>query len=207
MNWIVCGWYTPDYSHWLEPLRARLDSIGAPHDFVEVDKKGGGWQLNTMSKPHHLREATRRHPGKTIIFLDVDCQVTGSLEALNELAEIGGDVGFYLRTRKRKNGDPKLNPRSGTLVVKPTARAQRFVDVWIELSAQFPVHAIDQDSLTVAMGRVPGLSITTLGVDQCALEADRVPSPVILHDRASMKADRISPFARLCSIVRSEVFS
>ena len=41
-----------------------------------------------------------RHPDKVIVLLDVDCRVLGDL---SPLAEIGGDVGFYVRTKYRRS--------------------------------------------------------------------------------------------------------
>jgi hypothetical protein len=37
----------------------------------------------------------------------------------------------------------------------------------------------------VAMGRVPWCSFTMLPVEYCTTEGDKVPVPIILHDRAS----------------------
>lgn len=96
-DWIVAGWYTADYRDWWLQLRSQLIAIGAPHDFVLRAKQDPSWEANTMRKPAEILAAIDRHPGKTIIFLDVDCAIPGGYGGLAELAQIGGDVGFYVR--------------------------------------------------------------------------------------------------------------
>lgn len=182
-EYIVCGWYTPDYAHWLETLIPSLEAVGAPHDFVVVPSEPGGWEASTMRKPHEVLRARRRHPDKTIIFLDVDCVVH---KPLDDLANIGGDIGFYLRTKYRRDGTVKSGARSGTMVFKPTSYASAFVLAWIAASKRAGRYSVDQDSLAVALGRVPGLSITTLGVEWCATVGDGVEKPAIYHDSASL---------------------
>jgi hypothetical protein len=196
MTYIVCGWYTPGYAHWLPSLQASLEAVGAPHDFVQVAGSGDGWEKTTMRKAGEVRAALNRHPDKTVIFIDVDCTVKGDLQ---RLANIDGDVGFFIRTRFRRNGTPKIGVRSGTLVFRPVERARRFVDAWIDEGTKAGPYSVDQDSLMVAMGRVPGLTITTIGVEYCATEGDHCPHPVIYHDRASRNVTKAGVAARFFS--------
>jgi hypothetical protein len=182
MSYIVCGWYTNDYRHWLDTLIPSLEAYGATHDFVEVSKVEGGWEANTCQKATQVQAAMTRHPDKTIIFLDVDCRV---MAPLDELAAISGDVGVYLRTRFRSNGAAKNGWRSGTMVFKPNAFARLLVHAWMDETRNAKKFAVDQDSLAVAIGRVPGLSVTMLGVEWCAVPGDKCAAPKILHDSAS----------------------
>lgn len=196
-SFIVCGWYTPDYGHWVHPLRLRLDALGVSHDFVEVERRPGGWEANTLMKPGQIRVAMGRNPGKTILFLDVDCRIVGMAQDLCRVADISGDLGFYVRTRIRTNRQPLFAPRSGTLVLKPTDATQAFVDAWIKLSAEAPRFVVDQTTFTLALGHVPGLTITVLPVEACSTPGDRTPGSVILHDRASVDAKRAGRLAKL----------
>lgn len=201
-SWIICGWYTPDYAHWADRLRANLNAIGgAPNEFVEVPKRDGGWEANTMAKPLHVLSAMDRHPDKTIIFLDVDCAVCGTIQELDELAAISGDVGVYIRTRFRTNGDVRFGPRSGTLVIRPTSMARKFVETWIDTGMSAPRFAVDQDSLKVALGKTPGLSVTTLDVSACATRGDSVPLPLILHDKASADAAKAGAVRKIIHLL------
>ncbi len=202
MSWIVCGWYTPDYTPWADALEANLTALGVPHEIVRAEKRGGGWEANTLAKPEHVRDAITRHPGKTVIFLDVDCIVTGTAADLDRLQDIGGDIGLFIRTRVRKNGSAKFVPRSGTLVLRPTPAAALFVDAWVIEAERAPRYAVDQDALLVALGRVPHLSITTLPVAACATEGDKVAEPIILHESASRGLPKAGRLARALEALR-----
>jgi hypothetical protein len=155
-DWVVCGWFTPDYrKHW-DTLRANLDEIGAPHDFKEVTKLGGGWEANVSRKALHALEAMERNPGKTILLLDVDCVVPGGIEGLNELASVPGDVAFHFTARWNTNRSARLvryGPRSGTMVFKPTEEARQFV----RASRKAVLHR--------AMQRLKILSLSSLDVE------------------------------------------
>ena len=188
-DFIVCGWYTPDYRVWWTRLRENLDNIGVPYDFVERAKTISGWEINTMRKPHEVLSAMGRHPDKIIVFLDVDCRVPGGRQGLQELAAIRGDVAFFAITKwSRRSFRPIYRARSGTMVFRPTKKARAFVEAWCKVGETAPRYAWDQDSMVVATGRVPGLSITYLDNKFCATPEDECPDPVILHDRASTNA-------------------
>jgi hypothetical protein len=96
-----------------------------------VDKRSGGWERNTLRKPAMILKAMRRHPEKSIIFLDVDAVVH---EPLDELAAIPGDIGLHLRIGIAHTGRPRLGMRSGTMVLRRTDRAASFLRRWAELS-------------------------------------------------------------------------
>ena len=180
-DFVVCGWYTPDYRNYWERLRANLENINSRHDFIEVLKPDQGWEANTMRKAEQALVAMDRHPDTTIIFIDVDCVVLGTLDDLSELARIPGDVGLFLHTKWKQHGSPWIGIRSGTLVIKPTAAARQFIECWRSASAAAPRYCTDQDSIRYALGCVPNLSVTLLDIRYCAVPGDRHPSPVIFH--------------------------
>lgn len=181
---IVCGWYTPDYQHWVDRLRINLDNIDVKHDFVEVEKKEGGWEVNTNQKPSQIIAALKRHPDKRIIFIDVDCVVLGTKEQLITMANISGDIGVHFRSRFRKYArGNKLHPRTGTMVFKSSEVTLRFLETWKHLSENAPLYTSDQAAFAVAMGRCPGVSLTVLDENMVSIPADKNPNPLILHDR------------------------
>lgn len=122
-EWIVCGWYTPDYEKWAAGLAASLDEIAAPHDIVCVPKAAGGWEVNTCQKPAQLLAAMDRHHGKVIIFVDADAVARGDL---SPLARLDGDIAFC-PWKKFRQGQTWMQPQSGTIVANPTPNARRFV--------------------------------------------------------------------------------
>jgi hypothetical protein len=124
MNYIVCGWYTPDYEAWLAPLMASLGSVGAPADFIRTEKMPGGWALNTLRKPTMIIQAMRRHEGKTMIVLDVDALVHGPLD---ELGALQTDIGLHVRGKISRTGSLRVGMRSGTIVLRPTRKTSLFL--------------------------------------------------------------------------------
>ena len=186
---IVCAWHTPDYRCWADKLFASLDARGIPHDIVEVPKLPGSWEVNTMAKPWQLLTAMDRHPDEVIVFLDVDCEVTGDLLPL---AGITGDVAFYIRTKYRRGGGMRFGARSGTVVVRPTPAARRYVEAWADAGRDAPWGDVDQTTQMIAMGRAPWCAFSVLPVEYCATEGDGVSAPVILHDSASRGVRQIT---------------
>lgn len=190
---IVCGWYTPDYARWAETLRGSLGRVGEQHDIVEVPFGSGGWERTTLRKPGELAAAMRRHPGRTIIFLDVDCEVLADLEPL---AAIRGDIGLHMRLQRKSRGNGRLFARSGTIVARQTQAAHTFVAQWWAISKTAPGGYTDQYTLAEAIARTPGLTVENLDVAWCATAGDHVPNPHILHDSASKQTRKVSPLMR-----------
>jgi len=147
-----------------------------------------------MRKPHEVAKALARHHDKVVIFIDVDCVVHGPLDAL---ANIRGDVAFYVRTKYRRNGGMRFGTRSGTLVLRPTDMARAFVANWVVAASEAPWGDVDQTPLAIAIGRTPGVCIEPLDVRYCATEGDKVSDPIILHDSASRSVRKLKPLTRL----------
>src|SRR5262249_12530864 len=111
---IVCGWHTPDYAHWLQPLPADLDGLGIDRDFVAVPKpEGWSWERVTRLQAEQAPLAMLRHPDRTVVCVAVVC---GVLRRLDGLADIRGDVAVHMTARFRRHGGFKFRVRSGTIV-------------------------------------------------------------------------------------------
>jgi hypothetical protein len=181
---IVFAWHTPDYRHFADELIANLTARSIPHDVVEVPKLPDSWEANTMAKPSHLLAAMDRHPDKTIVLVDVDCQVLGDL---TPCTSISGDVGFHIHTHYGKRGGARLSAWSGTVIVRPTEGARRYVEAWVAAAKEAPWGEVDQSAQIVAMGRSPGTNFTALGIEWCARKWDNVAEPIVLHDSARVR--------------------
>ncbi|HEX4893108.1 MAG TPA: hypothetical protein VFV47_07445 [Hyphomicrobiaceae bacterium] len=193
-TYVVCGWYTPDYEHFARELRRNLDRLGEPHDLVQVRKINGGWERNTLEKPIQLQRALARHPGKTLILVDVDCCVCEPLRDLASKAQ--GDIAVYMMAARSQRATVRIQMRSGTMVVRPTPFAEAFVQNWVRISAGAPRGTIDQHTLPQAIAATPGLAVEQLDVRYCATEGDDVDAPVILHSRASRLHPKVSKLMR-----------
>lgn len=186
-QFIVCAWYTPDYAKWAGPLIDSLISAGAPHDILCIPKDKGGWEANTCRKADVLLSFMDRHPGKTIILLDVDCIVRGDLSKL--VASVSGDIGFRMAAKWRRRFC-RLQPLSGTMVIHPTERARAFVEGWAERSRNRRYGETDQGSLAWAMTETAGVDISILAGQWCALRESNAPDAVI-HSWASKEQPKV----------------
>ncbi len=192
MSVIVCGFYTPDYAHWLPALEASLALHGNACDFVRTERVNGGWEANTMRKAAEVAKAMERHPDKVIVWLDVDCVVRGNL---TPLANLAGDVAVYMRARLRKAGGYKMHCITRTIVLKPTHGARAFVDTWAAHSARARYGDVDQTTFLMAMGEATDTSFQPLEWKWSAIKGD--PDGIILHDQASRDAPKIASLGRL----------
>lgn len=171
---IVCGWCGPHQAAAVE----RLEAFGVPHDFVEVAAP----ETAARTRPLLIRDAMDRHPGKTILFLDAGCRIVGTAGDFARLVAVDGDIAFHARTALAPDGGPVFEPQPATLVVRPTAKAHFLVSEWIRVWEGLPSRARERVALTIALGRVPELSVTLLGREFCAVAGDGYPLPAILHE-------------------------
>jgi len=185
-NWIACGWYTPDYEHWFRNLERSLIEHSVPyHDFRSVPKIEGGWERNTCRKASFVLDALDRHPGKTVIFMDVDCVVTGDLGSLvNPTYDIALNFGV-LRKKRRIN----LVPLTGHMVINPTSQARTLIEAWANVSNDAEFGLQDQETLTLAIGKVGGVE----GVRLVRVEA----TGIICHSHASAEVRKVNGRTRL----------
>jgi hypothetical protein len=192
---VVCCWFTPDYTHWVEPLIADLDKLGHPHDFRQVEPYGGwSWEKNTLRKAHEVGRVMDRWPDHWVIFVDVDARV---LQPLNGLVDnFRGDVGFCIQTKYRRTGGVKLRVRSGTMIFAPTLQARNFVHVWTGKSMSAPRGEVDQTSLKAALGTYVAATFQPLPLVYCATAADRCHNPAILHGQASKGVRKIGKWRK-----------
>lgn len=186
---VLCGWYTPTYGHWLDKLLPSATAIGLDYDFIAAPEIEGRWEDATMLKAGFAIEAMRRHPDRTLLFVDVDCLIAGSRQQIIELCDIAGDIGLFLRTRWNSHGKVRVRPRSGTMVIRPTRAARAFLEAWASTSREAPAMQVDEASLLVTLGRVPGCSITLLPIEAVAIRFDHGIRPLILHASASADGD------------------
>jgi hypothetical protein len=159
-DWIACGWFSDDpvYRPLAVKLATSLDAIGAPYDLVCVPKVSGSWESNTLAKAGQALAAVMRHPGKTVIFMDVDYIATGDI---SWLAQAPGDVAMQLVARRRKNGSARLAPSAQVMVFKPNEAARRFIEAWIELGREPRPGDTSEAFLTLACA-IPEVSISSL---------------------------------------------
>jgi hypothetical protein len=129
-DWLVIGWFTPDYRPLAEAFAANLSEHGAPFHLFAKPKLGGGW--DTSRKPSVVLEAMDAYHGRTLVLMDVDCVVGGDIAPVTE---IDGDLAVILIARDaRKRGAVKhwlmVEASSRVVVFKPTDETRLFAERW-----------------------------------------------------------------------------
>lgn len=190
MAFVVCGWYMPDYAHRARDLTASLDAVGSPHDFVEAERVEGGWAKNVSVKPLHILAAMERHPGKTVVFSDVDCVARHSMQPF---ADLNCDIAVHMRSKMLRNGWPRWMTRTTVVVVAPTPAARQCIEAWEKLAS---VGFNDQRTFPVAIARTSGVSVVNLPLSYCAM-ANEHPDPILLHDHASKDTWKMPKWTRV----------
>jgi hypothetical protein len=188
--WLVIGWFTEDavYRPLAERLAASLDRLKAPYELVAVPRLAGGWEANVRAKAAQALAAVDRHPGKTLVLIDIDFEAKGDL---SYLAHAPGDIALRISARSRRKGGARIYLSSRVVVIKPTAAARRFIEKWQELSSRPDVGYTAESYLGLAAGSVDGCAISNL-------DRERLYS-TLSHSEASTGA-RMSDLKR--SVVR-----
>jgi len=123
-DWLVIGWFTPDYRRLAERFAGNLKRFSIPHHLF-AKPIGSGW--DTSPKPSVVLEAMAVYPGKTIVLMDVDCVVK---EDIGPALNFDRDVAFSLSLRRRRHYRTTIYSSSRVMIFKPTEGAQRFAAAW-----------------------------------------------------------------------------
>ena len=182
------GYYTTGtpYEREVITLRASLDALGLPHEFLGVASLGS-WQKNTQHKAHVVLDAMKRHDGERLCYIDVDAIVLKRPELLWTL---DCDVAAV-----RFNGNELL---SGTVLWHSSATTVDLVEHWIALNREYPEtlpdgrEAWDQRTLDMAIRHSPHVRFVELPPEYAYIVelSQRVypdVAPVILHTRGALR--------------------
>lgn len=182
-DWIVCGWFTPDYRQLAEKFAANLDAVGAPYHLFAKDKLATGW--STKRKPSVVLEVIDIYPSKALILMDVDCSVSGDI---SPAIRIPGDVGFTMHARRVRllwpmNKRITIGASSRVVVFRPTEGARAFAAEWQRQCAKPEMGAgADEDAMAAAyLVQRPGIAYSYLDSRYSGLATSNA---VICHDSA-----------------------
>lgn len=180
-EWLVVGWFTPDYRQLAEKLAANLDSQHAPHHLFAVEAFGSSFHERTRRKPEIVLRAMDMYPEKALILMDVDCVVLGDL---TPLTQIDSDVGIVLKARQARPPRVILSASSRVVVFRPTAGARRYGEAWLG-ECRSNAHLTHDDELCMlwAYLRNPLVTYSQISPEFAGREIDlpKIGEPVILH--------------------------
>ena len=192
---LVIAYFTEDtpYEDEAEVLKLSLESVGYSYMICGVPNLGS-WQKNTQHKAHFIQEMLRKHPGKPLLYLDVDAVMVQPPDILDNLEADVAAVHFACRA----GGTPGGELLSGTLWLANTPKCHEVVEKWLELNETYPEvlpngkEAWDQRTLAMALKCTPGVRFVELPQSYTfiiELTQRRCPavSPVIMHTRGAKR--------------------
>ena len=161
-NWLVVGWFTPDYRRLAESFAANLKEYQTSFHLFAKPKSEKGW--NTWRKPSVVLDAMAAYPGKTVVLMDVDCFLTADVAPLTR---VGGDVGIRVDARQARLLWPMhkggvLKGSSQVVIFHPTDGAKRFASEWERQCAQTH-YSGDEAAMLQAFFTAPDVAFTQIG--------------------------------------------
>jgi len=184
-DWLVSGWFTPDYRPLAAKLAANLDAQGAPYHLFAKEKHPRGW--DATRKASVVLEAMDAHPGKTLVLMDVDCIVGGDLAPLTQFE---GDIAVAVKARPSPLWrGVVITLGSRVVAFRPTAKARSFVSEWHQLCGQSKTGSAE-DAMAWAYVRRPDVSYILLDPRYEGREVDagyNASDIVIWHESAHEK--------------------
>ena len=189
-DWLVVGWFTPDYRPLAEAFAANLTEHGAPFHLLAKPKLAPGW--NTSRKPSVVVEALETYPGKTVVLMDIDCIVRDDVAPV---ANIVGDVGITVLARNVKRRTMVLHwiaaeCSSRVVVFRNTDGARAFARRWAEEIERSGVDH-DEHSMIWAFLSCPDVRFDYIAPEYSGREASKLPDGVVVHQSAHSAQRRI----------------
>lgn len=183
-RWFATGFFTPEYRPKAEALAASLRRYEAPFWFTAVERTGD-WNSQTKRKPSVALQAMDAHPHATILLMDVDCELQGSLDPLMDGFCPAADVACYASTRYKNPGRrQRFAMSSRVMLLRPNPRTSTFLKVWDTACRSRPwVHG-DEPNIIYALAHTNGITFANLPLEYAARDGDN-PSAVIIHRSAA----------------------
>ena len=199
-DWLVCGWFTPDYRPLAAKLAANLDAQAIPYHLFAKDKHPRGW--DATRKASVVLEAMDAHPGKTLVLMDVDCTVGGDLTPLTQFE---GDITVAVKARPSPLWrGVVITLGSRVVVFRPTEKARSFVADWQRLCGQSKTGSAE-DAMAWAYVRRPDVRYVLIDPRYEGREVDAgydARDIAIWHEGAHEKQNRRSLKIKLKHIER-----
>jgi GNAT superfamily N-acetyltransferase len=190
-DFVVIGWFTPNYRPLAEKFAANLAEHDIPHH-LWAKPSSGTW--NTMRKPAIVLEAMDAYPGKTVVLMDVDCVVRGDITPVIQTA---ADLAVTVMARNIRRGG-KWRHRvaaecsSRVIVFRPTSGARAFAVRWVE---QIERNAFPHDEhamMWTLLASIPTTTFSYIDPRYSGRNIGQVQDAVIEHDSAHEEQRRAS---------------
>jgi hypothetical protein len=182
-NWVIVGFFTPNY----RPLATRFaDSLrvqNLPYHLFAVERSGD-WSRETMRKPDVVLDAMKVYPNKTLVFMDVDCIVRGSLDELVD-SIVSADFSCYATVRMKglRRTSQRFSLSSRVMLIRPTEGARNLMEQWKLACRERPnLHGAERN-LVLGFARAYGMKFSPMLEIYAGREVPEAPpNAVIVHE-------------------------
>jgi hypothetical protein len=196
---VVVGFFTPNYRELTERFSANLSEFDLAHHFFAISATD--WQSAILLKPKIVGRARALYPGKSIVLMDVDCIVRGTLDPLFESTQ-NCDIALTLRVKhglepRDKKPCDRVWSSSRLVIWRPTDAADSLLKSWTSNCAT-PINlwSGDEGFLLRAISQTPNLRLQTIPKEYGAWEiCDIGPEAIVIHQ--SQRATTVPSFKRL----------
>jgi hypothetical protein len=192
--YVVTGFFTPNYRPLAEALAKDLTATGNPHHLVAREKGSATWRNVVHWKPEIVLEVMDLYPESSIILLDVDCSVRGSLAPMLDFT---GDISARAKLRLTNHVWPfrqktVLHISSRSMVFRPNERVRRFLADWRdELRTATYYQGGCEMALRFVVMRSVGLAFVPMDDKYSGLEVDTAATnAIVVHSSESRHAGR-----------------
>ena len=185
-DYIVTGFFTP--APLAQEFTGYLDRHGVPHHLYPVP--ASAWENAILMKPQIVLRAMEDFPNKTVVLMDIDCRLAGSIAPV---ITIHGDVAMFVGVRyhpksRKKSARLRVLPSSRVIICKQTDCTRQLMRNWEKLCrAEDPKRPEkdDEQLLMQAIGITEGLSLGILDKRYSGRDPlDAPPGAVVTHHSA-----------------------
>jgi hypothetical protein len=182
-DWIVTGWFTPDYRPLAERFATKLGERGAPYHLWAKPKLQGSTFLDqNLMKPTVVLEAMRAYPDRTIILMDVDCIANGDISPVARQIEDVGVAIFGGIPSKASDWRVWLGLSTRVVVFHPTHGARLFAARWADNVKTRGGH--EERCAALAFLSSPDVRFHYIDPAYSGRERYQLPDGVIVHESA-----------------------
>jgi len=178
---IFASYYTKDtgYEEQVKELKTTLRRFNLESDIKGI-KDLGDWYKNTYIKSQFVVDTMRRHPNRSIVFVDADAKIRRSPVLFNDY---DCDFAFHLYNKKEL--------LAGTLYFKNSKGGRYMANQWLKIDKERLTTLMPQKNLHAVFNKVKDkIKWDTFPIEYCMIFDCRARGrvrPVIEHFQLSRK--------------------
>ncbi|MBU6176769.1 MAG: hypothetical protein KGO80_03305 [Bacteroidetes bacterium] len=198
-DFLVVGFFTPDYFDLASALSGNLNGLRISHHLYACEKQKGEWGHQTLRKPSIVKRARLDYPDKALILMDVDCAVRGDVSGI---LDNNSDIAFPMGRKPMKNGTA-LKPGTRVMLIRPSTNSDRLIDLW-DQKCRLDIQPVENDEIRLQMAIEDSAGTFSFGIlprEFTGVEIRKSNAKdIIVHDSAR---DEARPLGRLRKVIKA----